>query len=144
MNNTQPQSLRIKVSRIITGFAFIVVLFYTFMMLQLKDSGLRDATHSVLFHEAQLYLEQRKLNHDAPLPNSYSLKGYIGEENLPKEISQVFPAGARERWHRRRSGIVIAKHHRFRCRRQPVQARALGSEAKRGQGRQNEKNEQIP
>ncbi len=115
MTNTQPQSLRIKVSRIITGFAFVVVLFYTFMMLQLKDSGLRDATHSVLFHEAQMYLEARANNPNAPLPNSYSLKGYIGENNLPAEITEVFPKNEREEWHQRPSGIyyTISMDERF-------------------------------
>lgn len=105
MNAPQQQSLRITVSRIITGFAFVVVLFYTFMMLQLKDSGLRDATHSVLFHEAQLYLEQRAKDPNAPLPNSYSLKGYVGEDSLPDEITKVFPPEKRDFWHRRASGI---------------------------------------
>lgn len=55
----------------------------------LKDSGLRDATHSVLRHESQLFIAAYNKNPSAPLPNSYSLKGFIGQESLPDTITII-------------------------------------------------------
>lgn len=115
MKNNPQKSLRVKVGRIVTGFSFVMVVFYTFMLLQLKDSGLRDATHSVLIHEAQLFIDAYQRDPNTPLPQSYSLQGFIGEENLPPAVTRYFPLELRDRWHRRKSGIyyTVADEERY-------------------------------
>ncbi len=114
------QSLIVKVGRIITGFSFVIVVFYSYMLLVLKDSGLRDATHSVLLYETFLYHRAHGIDKTALPPNAGSLKGFIGEHNLPKEITKVFPIEKRNKWFKRKSGIYyrftsgntyISHHH---------------------------------
>jgi len=122
MKNNLQQSVRVKVGRIITAFSLFMVVFYTYMLLQLKDSGLRDATHSVLLHEAQLFVEAYSDNPVTPLPDSYSLRGYIGNNALPADITYAFPTDAPETWHKRKSGVfyrltaddkAITHHHLY-------------------------------
>ncbi|WP_086933269.1 sensor histidine kinase [Agarilytica rhodophyticola] len=105
MKNNPQQSLPAKVGRIITGFSFFMVIFYSYMMLLSKDSGLRDATHSVLIHESQLFIKAYQKDPHAPLPESYSLKGFIGLESMPDNIAEFFPINARESWYQRKSGV---------------------------------------
>lgn len=105
MKNSPQQSLRVKVGRIITAFSFFMVVFYSYMLLLLKDSGLRDATHSVLWHESKLFIQAYSEDPEAPLPRSQSLQGFIGADTLPEEIRFVFPPDNRASWHERNGGI---------------------------------------
>ncbi|MFT5084236.1 MAG: signal transduction histidine kinase [Lentisphaeria bacterium] len=75
------------------------------MLLLLKDSGLRDATHSVLTYEAQQFIEHYEKDPNTPLPRSHSLQGFIGAETLPKHITDIFPLDQRDSWHKRKAGI---------------------------------------
>lgn len=108
MKSNPQKSLPAKVGRIITGFSFLMVIFYSYMMLLSKDSGLRDATHSILIHESRLFIDAYRKNPNSPLPQSYSLRGFIGKENIPADIAEFFPPHQRASWHQRKSGVYYS------------------------------------
>ncbi len=88
-------SLRARIGKIVLVFSILLVSFYTTMLAMLYEWGLADATHGIVWQEAHLFQEAYKKDKKTPLPNSQSLKGYIGEKNLPQEIITLFP---RHKW----------------------------------------------
>ena len=84
-------SLRNRIGKIVLIFSILLVSFYTTMLAMLYEWGLADATHGIVWQEAELYKVAYAKDNKAPLPNTQTLKGYIGEENLPQDILQWFP-----------------------------------------------------
>jgi len=91
-------SLRAHIGKIVLIFSILLVSFYTTMLAMLYEWGLADATHGIVWQEAHLFKEAYARDKDTPLPNTRSLKGYIGEQNLPTAITQLFPPHKWEKW----------------------------------------------
>ncbi|SMF04839.1 Signal transduction histidine kinase [Alteromonadaceae bacterium Bs31] len=84
-------SLRARIGKIVLVFSILLVSFYTTMLAMLYEWGLADATHGIVWQEAHLFQEAYKKDKNTPLPNTQTLKGYIGEKNLPENIVSIFP-----------------------------------------------------
>lgn len=91
-------SLRARIGKIVLIFSILLVSFYTTMLAMLYQWGLADATHGVVWQEAHLFKQAYAKDPNAPLPNTRSLKGFIGEENLPASVLQWFPPHKWENW----------------------------------------------
>lgn len=90
-------SLRAKIGKIVLIFSILLVSFYTTMLAMLYEWGLADATHGIVWQEAALYTQAYAKDPSAPLPNTQTIKGFIGEENLPDNILRWYPT---QKWHR--------------------------------------------
>jgi len=99
-------SLRARISKIVLIFSILLVSFYTTMLAMLYEWGLSDATHGIVWQEALLFKQAYQKDHDAPLPNSQTLKGYIGEDNLPEEILQWYPHRKWHKWGADEEGLI--------------------------------------
>jgi len=91
-------SLRARIGKIVLIFSILLASFYTTMLAMLYDWGLADATHGLVLQEAELFKQSFVKNPNTPLPNTRSIKGFIGEANLPTEIIDIFP---RQKWNER-------------------------------------------
>lgn len=89
------RSLINRTSKIIGIFALLLVILYTTMLFFLHRWGLTAATHNVILYEAELYMDAYAQKSCTPLPNTQSLKGFLGEETLPQYIRDIFPP---EKW----------------------------------------------
>lgn len=85
------RSLITRTSKIIAIFAVLLVVIYTFMLFFLHRWGLTAATHNVILYEAELYMDAYAQKSCTPLPNTQSLKGFLGEETVSQHIKDVFP-----------------------------------------------------
>lgn len=92
------RSLINRTSRIIGIFAVLLVILYTTMLFFLHRWGLTAATHNVILYEAELYMDAYAQKSCTPLPNTQSLKGFLGEETLPQYIQDIFPPEKWDTW----------------------------------------------
>ncbi|PCK08802.1 MAG: two-component sensor histidine kinase [Alteromonadaceae bacterium] len=109
MKNKPRKSVQKKIRIIIASFGFAMVFFYSLKLGEIKVSGIESATNIVLQYEAELYLEEyKKHGFDAMLPKAHSLQGYLGIENMPERIKEVFPPENRANWQQRGLGIYYS------------------------------------
>lgn len=92
------RSLINRTSRLIGIFAILMVVIYTSMLFFLHRWGLTAATHNVILYEAELYMDAYVQKSCTPLPNTQSLKGFLGEETLPQYIRDIFPPEKWDEW----------------------------------------------
>lgn len=112
-------SLRAKIGKIVLIFSILLVSFYTTMLAMLYEWGLTDATHGIVWQEAALYKQAYARDPSSPLPNTQTIKGFIGEENLPEHILQWYPQKKWHRWQPENEGLLyrfekrpdIESHH---------------------------------
>ena len=84
-------SLRVRVGKIVAIFSILLVSFYTTMLAMLYELGLSDASHGVVWYEADQYKKAYAKDKNAQLPETGAFKGFIGEDNIPSYILKRFP-----------------------------------------------------
>lgn len=106
MTGKKTRSLKIRVGKIIAAFSILLVFYYTVNFAVLYAWGLGEATRGVVSQEADLFLDAYKKDKDAALPQTRSLHGYIGAENVPDEVKKQFPPEQWDTWPRARDGML--------------------------------------
>ena len=104
------KSLRARIGKIVVIFSIVLVSFYTTMLATIYEWGLTDATHGVVWQEAEMFKSAYQLDKTTPLPHTQTLQGYIGEQNLPDSIIGLFPPERWEAWPHHEEGLL----YRFR------------------------------
>lgn len=99
-------SLRARIGKIVLIFSILLVSFYTTMLAMLYEWGLADATHGIVWQEAHLFKQAYAKDPNAPLPHTRSIRGYLGEETLPREITQWFPPSKWQNWRADEEGLL--------------------------------------
>jgi len=83
-------SLRSRVGKIVLIFSILIVSFYTTMLAILYDLGLKDASRGILWLESESFKKAYALDKNTPLPKSETLQSFIGEQNIPQNILDIF------------------------------------------------------
>lgn len=99
-------SLRARIGKIVLIFSILLVSFYTTMLAMLYEWGLADATHGIVWQEAHLFQQAYAKDPNAPLPHTRSIRGFIGEENLPEEVTRWFPPSKWKNWSSKEEGLL--------------------------------------
>ncbi len=85
------QTLRRELVIFSVTLTLLLIVTYSGLLPVYFETGEIESTGLVFDSEARAYDRARQKNPDAPLPQSYSLRAYLGVSELPDEVLAIFP-----------------------------------------------------